>query len=227
MTAATAEPNAGGPSGEPASAPRLTKGQRTRQRILASALDLFRERGFQAVSLRDIGARAGITHVTVLHYFPSKDELLTELMVHRDDVERDHLSDFVLGNSDPYDPRWRGLRNPALRWFMSRLEGNESEPQAAPLFLRIAMEATAEDHSAHDHFVRRYELVRRMLSDALTDEFAHHPDRTVAVSPMTAAEQLMAISDGTTFQEVYCADATPIVDSAWAYLRLIGVAGES
>ncbi|WP_243061974.1 TetR/AcrR family transcriptional regulator [Humibacter sp. RRB41] len=221
------EADAGEPLTKSAPPPRATKGQRTRQRILGSALDLFRERGFQAVSLRDIGARAGITHVTVLHYFSSKDELLTELMVHRDDVERDHLTDFVRANSDPDDPRWRGLRHPALRWYMSRLEGNETEPQATSLFLRIAMEATAEDHSAHDHFVRRYELVRRMLVDALTDELTQHEGTAVAVSPTTAAEQLMAISDGTTFQEVYCADATPIVDSAWTYLRLIGVAEES
>ncbi|MHA7987587.1 TetR/AcrR family transcriptional regulator [Rathayibacter sp. CAU 1779] len=227
MTAPTARDDAGAPPAgaisEPGAKPTLTKGQRTRQRILDSALDLFRERGFQAVSLRDIGARAGITHVTVLHYFSSKDELLTDLMIHRDDVERDHLSDFVR-DADPDDPRWRGLRTPELRWFMSRLEGNESEQGAASLFLRIAMEATAQDHAAHEHFVRRYKLVRRMLVTALGEELAAHPHTAVDITAETAAEQLMAISDGTTFQEAYCADATPTVDNVWAYLSLIGVA---
>lgn len=47
--------------------------------LLAAGLDLVREVGFQALSLREIAARAGVTHTTAYHYFTSKEHLIAEL----------------------------------------------------------------------------------------------------------------------------------------------------
>jgi TetR/AcrR family transcriptional regulator len=52
----------------------------TRERILDSALDRFGTRGFEAVSLDEIATDVGVAKQTVLYWFPSKDELLTELV---------------------------------------------------------------------------------------------------------------------------------------------------
>jgi TetR/AcrR family transcriptional regulator len=45
----------------------------TKQRIVAAALSLFAERGFDAVSLRDIAGRAHVTHGLLRHHFGGKD----------------------------------------------------------------------------------------------------------------------------------------------------------
>jgi len=47
---------------------------------MAAAADLFRERGFQATSLDDIGAAAGVSGPAIYRYFKSKHELLTQLI---------------------------------------------------------------------------------------------------------------------------------------------------
>ena len=59
---------------------RTTKGTRRRQAILAAAARLFRERGFRATSLDDIGAAAGVSGPAIYRYFASKHELLSRLI---------------------------------------------------------------------------------------------------------------------------------------------------
>ena len=59
---------------------RTTKGTRRREAILAAAARLFRERGFRATSLDDIGAAAGVSGPAIYRYFASKHELLARLI---------------------------------------------------------------------------------------------------------------------------------------------------
>ena len=51
-------------------------GQQTRQRLVASALEVFAERGYHAATLSEIAARAGLTTGAVYSTFGSKKALL-------------------------------------------------------------------------------------------------------------------------------------------------------
>lgn len=51
----------------------------TRARILATALDLFAQRGYQRTSLREIGERLRLTKAAILYHFPTKEHLLAAL----------------------------------------------------------------------------------------------------------------------------------------------------
>lgn len=51
-----------------------------RQEILAAALDLFAEHGFDGVSMNAIACRAGISKANVFHHFGSKEALYLETM---------------------------------------------------------------------------------------------------------------------------------------------------
>ncbi|HMK45424.1 MAG TPA: TetR/AcrR family transcriptional regulator [Methanocella sp.] len=51
----------------------------TRERILDAALDLFAEKGFDAVSLREIAEVAGVRKATLYYYFTTKDEILEKI----------------------------------------------------------------------------------------------------------------------------------------------------
>jgi len=67
----------GGTEGDDA---RTTKGERRRAAILAAAAELFRERGFRATSLDDIGAAAGVSGPAIYRYFSSKHDLLAVMI---------------------------------------------------------------------------------------------------------------------------------------------------
>lgn len=51
--------------------------------VLAAALDVFAELGFERATLQDVADRAGVTKGALYHYFDSKDQLFLELMRER------------------------------------------------------------------------------------------------------------------------------------------------
>jgi TetR/AcrR family transcriptional regulator, transcriptional repressor for nem operon len=53
-----------------------------RQKILGAASRLFRERGYDAVTVADVMSAAGLTHGGFYGYFKSKDELIAQTLEH-------------------------------------------------------------------------------------------------------------------------------------------------
>lgn len=60
----------------PKPTPKITKGDKTRQRILETATLLMAEKGPDAVSMREISAKLKITKPVLYYYFKNKDELI-------------------------------------------------------------------------------------------------------------------------------------------------------
>jgi len=56
--------------------PATDKGEQTRRQIFASALDLFRERGFDATTMQDIATHADVAKSAAYYYFPSKEAIV-------------------------------------------------------------------------------------------------------------------------------------------------------
>ena len=52
------------------------KGQRSKQKILAAAVSLFKEKGFEETTIQDVCAISHIAVGTFYHYFHSKDDLV-------------------------------------------------------------------------------------------------------------------------------------------------------
>lgn len=52
------------------------KSEETARRILDAALDLFRDEGFDAATMRAIATRAGVATGAAYYYFPSKDAIV-------------------------------------------------------------------------------------------------------------------------------------------------------
>lgn len=71
-------PGANGPAARPHDV-RSSSGT-TRDRILDVALDLFGTRGVDGVSLDEIALVVGVRKQTVLYWFPSKDDLVMEVV---------------------------------------------------------------------------------------------------------------------------------------------------
>jgi len=62
-----------------ASAPPRSAEPEVRRRLVAAATRLFAERGYEASSVSDIVAAAGVTKGSLYHYFQAKDDLLVEI----------------------------------------------------------------------------------------------------------------------------------------------------
>jgi len=54
---------------------RQRKKLATRERIRTGALRLFEQQGYEATTVEEIAAAAGVSHVTVFRYFPTKEDV--------------------------------------------------------------------------------------------------------------------------------------------------------
>ncbi len=73
------EPRAPGPRRAPAPGHRQRDAERSRQALLAAALDEFSERGFAGARVADIARRAGVNKQLINYYFGSKEGLYLAL----------------------------------------------------------------------------------------------------------------------------------------------------
>ena len=60
----------------------MTKGQQTRDRIIAQAAPLFNQRGYEGCSIQDIMAATGLEKGGIYRHFDSKEELAAEAFDH-------------------------------------------------------------------------------------------------------------------------------------------------
>jgi AcrR family transcriptional regulator len=61
-----------------AAADLTPRAQQTKAAIIEAALALFRERGYEAATMREIASRAGVSTGNAYYYFRSKEELIQE-----------------------------------------------------------------------------------------------------------------------------------------------------
>lgn len=69
-------PAAAEPDGEVPAWRQVRTPASRREELLSAAISLFRERGYAAVSMEDIGARAGMAGPSIYRYFPGKAAIL-------------------------------------------------------------------------------------------------------------------------------------------------------
>ncbi|MBE3000878.1 TetR/AcrR family transcriptional regulator [Nocardiopsis sp. HNM0947] len=185
----------------------MTKGERTRQRILDAAAELFSRSGYRAVSLRDIASHAGLTHAGVLHHFPNKEATLLDVLGRRDAIDAPKVLDPDLSSRE------------RIGNVVSIVERNAGTPGLVSLYVNLSAEATDPAHPAHTYFTRRYELLRDHLTAAFTDLL----DDGDEPSPELAAQQFLALQDGLQIQWLLNPDAVDMRAAVTSYLRGIGI----
>lgn len=72
-----------------------------RQQIVAAAIHVFFEQGYEGASLRDLAGRVGINKATVYHYFASKEEILNHIVAQVGDGLLDGVRQAARSTDDP------------------------------------------------------------------------------------------------------------------------------
>jgi AcrR family transcriptional regulator len=84
------------------------KAEETRNRILDAALRLFRERGFEKTTMRDVAAEAGVATGAAYYYYRSKEELVMAFYLRTDREAGERLEE-VIGATKDLKKRIRGI----------------------------------------------------------------------------------------------------------------------
>ena len=134
-----------------------------RELLLARALDLWSERGYDAVGVQEIVESAGITKPTLYHYFGSKRGLLDALIADRSAP----LRDSVAGAAD--------YRHDLVRTLESVVRAYFDFAQKQPAFYRMLLAfwfapAQSDEHQAIvSQNIGQHEILERLFEAAADD----------------------------------------------------------
>jgi len=175
------------------------KGIAKREEILAVALDVIARHGYRGASVREIADAVGLSQAGLLHYFGSKDELFTAILVKRDEVDNaDNTGDM-------------------LEDLVRIVAHNAEVPGLVHLFAQLSIEAADPTHPAHDFFRERYGFLRRVLAERIRAGQADGSLRP-GLDPERTAAIIIAATDG--LQTQFLLD--PTVDMAAELAALLG-----
>jgi AcrR family transcriptional regulator len=177
----------------PTSAPRGRRGPYAstparRAEIVRAALASFAEHGYERASLRDIAARANLTHAALLRHFASKDDLLLAALAQRDDDDEEMARRIMQSKVS------------AERVLSSVLAEEFAHPEHQRNWLAVTIAATNPEHPAHDFFMARKERMRREFNKRVisvmgeTDELSAD-DKVTMVLAMIDGLRIQALLD--------------------------------
>jgi len=181
---------------------RTTRPEERRQDILEAALTLFAERGYRGASLATIAEKVGLTQQGLLHYFPSKERLLAEVLRLRD--ERDMAT--------------LGSARPSLDALARIVALNEERRGMVQSYTVLSADSVTEGHPAREFFTERYERLRRDLTAVVEAELG--TELRAGLTPETAATLLIAVMDGLQLQWLLSDEG---VDMAGVFEGMLGL----
>jgi AcrR family transcriptional regulator len=126
--------------------PRQERARRTEARIVAAATELFLRHGYQATSVADIAARAGVAVQSLYVRFGGKREILAAA-----------LDAAIVGDTDPVPLLDRD-------WF-TRLTRVETAASAVQVFVRELELILGRTHALYDVLLHAGDEMRPLLAD--------------------------------------------------------------
>ena len=93
-----------------------TKSDETRARILDAAVELFRRRGFDSATMREIASEAGVATGAAYYYFDSKDAIVLAFYDRAQREMQERLEEALAGTRD-FERRLRALIEVKLDYF--------------------------------------------------------------------------------------------------------------
>lgn len=163
------------------------KGDAKREEILERSLTVIAEQGFSGTSVKALAEAVGLSKAGLMHYFESKDELFTEIIRKRDEVDNARFVD----GSESFEQM--------IVAYVDLIRHNAEVPGLVELFSYLSVQAADPAHPAHEYFSQRSANLRAMMTDA-----TKHWQKTGRIrpdlDPEDAARIIQAVTDGMQLQ---------------------------
>ncbi len=189
--------------------PKRTQAERTRLRkeqVIRAATHFFGQHGYHGAKLSEIARAAGVTEPGLLHHYPSKVQLLMDVLAERDRIDHERFNLSETG----------GL----LASLQDLVEHNQTVPGLVQLFTVLAAESIDEQHPGHEFFLQRYRQLRQRFLERI-----QLSQRQGEIRDDISAEELtvlvFALMDGLQIQWLYEPDQVNMAQVFKQFVRLL------
>ena len=167
------------------------KGVAKREELVSVALEVVAERGYNGATLREVSEAAGLSKTGVLHHFANKEELFTEVLSRRDELNLHALD----ADSSPAGATLADT-------LATGLQRNAMVPGLVQLYSRLSADATDPENPAHSYFEERYVHGRNFIEDVVRQE-KEQGLLAPSIDPRMFGVILLALSDGLQMQWMF------------------------
>ena len=150
-----------------------SKREITQQRLQVAALDLFEVQGYEATSVAQIAARAGVTEMTFFRHFTSKEGPLV------DDAYDPVIGQEIAHQPTHSDPLTRAARGIQMAWRRVPEVGGEE--------VRRRVRIVAKTPTLHARLTRGAAATEAAIADALTVPGTPRRDALIAAAAVMGA----------------------------------------
>ena len=183
------------------------KSTERRHAILVAAHTVFAAHGYRGGSLQDVADHVGMSQTSLLHYFPTKSDLLLAVLDWRDSISGD--------GTTPPDPE-ETLVDAVIR----QARFNEDIPGVIELYTVLCAESVTDGHPGREFFTERFERLRWSYAQRFT-QLAQEGRLRPGVDPEVAAASLIALWDGIQTQWLLAPGSVDMAACLRGYLELI------
>jgi AcrR family transcriptional regulator len=172
----------------------------SRERLLEAAAKVFAERGYQAASVEEIAAAAGLSKGAVYWNFSSKDELFHALLEERIDRQIEETAEFLRSApiDRPIDPEV------ANRW--EAMLGSERELM---LLSQEHWARAVRDPELRARYAERQARLRDILADGLRTRVRRTGAPRFSTPAADVATAYLALANGLALQRLVDPEGVP------------------
>jgi AcrR family transcriptional regulator len=185
-----------------------SRGRSQRERVLQAAMDIFSTQGYRGASLDAVADAVGMTRQGLLHYFPSKVQLLLGVLELRQEEQRARVEQMF--------EQSQGMADAVL----TIARRNQARPELIRIFTVLAAESIDAEHPGHAWFVDRYRTVRSNMAEQIAAE-QRAGTLSAALAPESIAVLLIAVMDGLQIQHLLEPEAVDVVEPLADLLALL------
>ncbi|MFJ4168041.1 TetR/AcrR family transcriptional regulator [Paenarthrobacter sp. NPDC089714] len=182
------------------------KSEARRRTILDAAHAVFAARGYRGGSLQEVADQAGMSQTSLLHYFPSKSDLLMAVLARRDEITE---------TANPADMA-EGFAEVVFR----TAKYNEDIPGVIELYTVLCAESLTDGHPGREYFMDRFDRLRRSYSRRFT-ELQGEGRLRPGVEPAQAAASLVGLWDGLQTQWLLAPDEIDVAQGLRGFFELV------
>ncbi|WP_372670095.1 TetR/AcrR family transcriptional regulator [Amycolatopsis kentuckyensis] len=182
------------------------RGADRRASIVRAAFEVIAERGYRGTSLAAVADRVGLTQQGLMHYFPTKEDLLTAVLETRDEWDLLHF-----GHAES---------SMTVNQLADLVDYNATRAGIVQTYTVLSADSVTEDHPAREYFHDRYQRVRAGMTQMLE---RHRDELPPGTTPEQLAPIAIAVLDGLQLQWLLDPSEVDMSAGFRTFLTLLGI----